>query len=169
MDYRIKIMGIILVFVTGSLLLGMDFKSQSSYVFGELGIDIEELGTDGIENILSHIPTESFNLGYYTYPTPETIENKISSEKYKKLSNIIDLEKEYQAIIIRGYEIEDYVTARYYINLEKEETLEDIVKACQDKLINAGYEEKEGEYIKEDITIKFLIKWDCITLIVKGL
>ena len=169
MDFKIKIMGVFLVFVTGSLLLGMDFKSQTTYVFGELGIDLEEIGSDGLENILSHLPTETFNLGYYTYPKPETIENKISEEKYEKLTNIIDLEKEEKAIVIRGYEVDDYITARYYIDLNDEKSLDDIVKSYQDKLTNSGYEEQEGEYIKENISIKFLVKWDCITLIVKGL
>lgn len=169
MDYRMKIMGVMLVFATGSLLLGMDFKSQSSYVFGELGIDLEEMGIEGMENILSHMPTESFNLGYYTYPIPETIENVISSEKYKKMTNIINLEKDHQAIIIRGYEVDNYVTARYYINLENDDSLDDIVKSYQDKLINSGYKEENEEYIKEGISIRFLVKWDCITLIVKGL
>ena len=100
---------------------------------------------------------------------PETVENKISEEKYKRLINLINLEKDYNALIIRGYETEEYVTARYYIELNDELSLNQIVNKYQEVLLNAGYKLKDDTYIKDDMEIQFLIKWDCITLIVKGL
>lgn len=169
LDFRFKAMSALLIFVTISLIFKMDFNSQVEFVFDKMDIDIGEMTEESMEKVLSHAIEESFNMGYYTYPTPETIENKISEDKYRKLVNIIDLEKDYSAIIIRGYEADEYITARYYIDLNEEKELTDIVSEYSEKLVNSGYEEKDGKYIKDGLEINFLTKWDCLTLIVKGL
>lgn len=168
-DFKFKIVGVLLIFMTVSLIFKMDLNSQIEYTFDTLDINVSELADKQIDKILSHVDTETFNLGYYTYPMPETIENKITSDKYQKLTNIIDLEKDYNALIIRGYEADEYVTARYYVEESVGTILEDIVSIYQEKLNNVGYEEKDGLYSKDNIEISFLVKWDCITLIVKGL
>lgn len=168
-DFKFKIVGVLLIFMTVSLIFKMDLNSQIEYTFDTLDINVSELADKQIDKILSHVDTEIFNLGYYTYPMPETIENKITSDKYQKLTNIIDLGKDYNALIIRGYEADEYVTARYYVEESVGISLEDIVSIYQEKLNNVGYEEKDGLYSKDNIEISFLVKWDCITLIVKGL
>lgn len=168
-DLKLKLVGVFLIFATVSLLFNMDFKSQVEYTFGALNIDVDKLAEKEVDKILSHANTEIFNWGYQTYPMPETVENKISEEKYKRLTNLINLEKDYNALIIRGYETEEYVTARYYIELNDELSLNQIVNKYQEVLLNAGYKLKDDTYIKDDMEIQFLIKWDCITLIVKGL
>lgn len=168
-DFKFKLTGVVLVFVTISLLFNMDFTTQVSFVFDKMDIDVEELTEKQMQKVLSHTIEENFPSGFYTYLQPTTIENKISTEKYDKLTNIINLEKDYSAIVIRAYEADEYVTARYYISLNGEETLDSIISDYQEKLINSGYEEKDGKYLKDGIEISFLNKWDCITLIVKGL
>lgn len=167
--------GIILVFVTISLVFQMDFSKTVNYVFDALDIDLEEMTNDAIEEVLNRAEEEAFNQGFYTYPEPTTIENKIEEKKYAKLIKIIDLEKDEQAILIRGYEDEEYAVVRYYINLKEQETIDDVIIKYQEKLINNGYREITEEhtsikvYQKDDIEISFVNKWDCIILMVKGL
>lgn len=168
-DFKLKLLGIFMIFATVSLVFNMDFKSQMEYTFGALNIDVDKLAEEEIDKIMSHANSEIFNYGYQTYPKPETIENKISEEKYKRLTNIIDLEKDYNALIIRGYETEEYVTARYFVELKEDMTLSQIVNKYQETLLNAGYTLENDCYVKDDIEIQFVVKWDCITLIVKGL
>ena len=168
-DLKFKLIGLFMIFATVSLIFNMDFNSQMEYTFDALNIDVDKLAEDEIDKIMSHANSEIFNMGYHTYPEPQTIENKISEEKYTRLTNIIDLEKDYNALIIRGYETEEYVTARYYVEVNENVSLNGIVSKYQETLVNAGYELKENTYVKDNIEIQFLIKWDCITLIVKGL
>jgi len=169
MNGSLKLSCIVLVFVTASLIFNMDFVDQSKYVFDSLGIDIEKMSEDGVEKILKHSTEEILGPGFYTYPTPTTIENNISKDKYEKLINLIDLEKDYNAILVRGYENDEYITARYYIETSENKKLENIISTYQETLVNAGYKENKNIYEKDGIEIKFINKWDCITLVVKGL
>lgn len=166
-DLKFKLTGFVLIFITISLIFQVDFGTQVQYVFNKFEIDTGEMTENTIEKILGHSIDEIFNNGFYTYPLPITIENQISEEKYNKLLNIINLEKDYNAVIIRGYEEDGYITARY--SLSTKETINDIISKYKEKLINSGYQEKDNIYIKDHIEISFINKWDCITLIVKGL
>lgn len=168
-DFKFKFTGIILIFITMSLFFKMDFKTQMNYAFTAFDIDVNELSEKTVEKIMGHSTEEMFNYGFYTYANPTTIENKIADKKYEKLVNIINLEKDYNAILIRGYEKDEYVTARYYIELNDDKTLNDIKGEYEEKLINAGYKEKDDHYEKDGIEFQMMVKWDCITLIVKGL
>jgi len=167
--------GVVLIFITISLIFQMDFKTTVTYVFDSLDIDLEEMTNEAIDEILSKAEDEAFNQGFYTYPEPTTIENKVSEEKYSKLTKIIDLEKDEKAILIRGYEEEDYVIVRYYLNLKEDDSINGIIEKYKDKLINMGYSEIEENYTntkfyqKDKIEISFVNKWDCIILMVKGL
>ena len=168
-DFKFKLLSLFLIFVTVSLVFNIDFKSQIEYSFDALNINVDELAEKEVDKIMAHANTEIFNWGYQTYPKPETVENKISEEKYERLTNLINLEKDYNALIIRVYETEEYVTARYFVELNEELSLNQIVNKYQETLLNAGYTLKENTYVKDEMEIQFVIKWDCITIIVKGL
>ena len=167
--------GVVLIFVTISLVFQMDFSKTVAFVFDSLDIDLEEMTNEAIGEVLDRAIDEEFNQGFYTYPSPTLVENKINEEKYSKLTKIIDLEKDDKAILIRGYEEDGTFVARYYLNLGEDETVEDINVKYQEKIINNGYEEKTLDYTNtkfyqnDKIEISFVNKWDCIILMVKGL
>ena len=168
-SWKLKLMGVVLVFVTISLVFKMDFKTQVEYVFGNFDVDIGEMSTKSVEKVINHSIEEAYNSYFQTYTNPETIENKISTEKYEKLLDVIDLEKDYRAILIRGYETDEYISARYYINLKENESLQTIKDTYSEKLINNGFKQDGDTYKNDTIELKFVIKWDCLILIVKGL
>ena len=167
--------GVVLIFVTISLVFQMDFKKTVTFVFDSIDVDLEEMTNEALEEVMERAIDEKFNQGFYTYPAPTLVENTISEEKYSKLTKIIDLEKDDKATIIRGYENEDTIVVRYYLDLLEDDTVEDVIIKYQEKLINNGYEEKSLDYTntkfyqKDKIEISFVNKWDCIILMVKGL
>ena len=75
-DFKFKLLSLFLIFVTVSLVFNMDFKSQIEYSFDALNINVDELAEKEVDKIMAHANTEIFNLGYQTYPKPETVENK---------------------------------------------------------------------------------------------
>ena len=174
-DGKFGLLGVVLFFVTISLIFQMDFATQVEFVFDSLDIDIEEMSNEAIEEVLSRSEEETFNQGYYTYPQPTMVENKINKDKYEKLTKIIDLEKDKNAILIRGYDEDGYLVVRYYLNHQDDSNNDDVIAKYQSKLVNSGYEEVEENYTnikfykKDKIEVSFVNKWDCIILMVKGL
>lgn len=165
-DLKFKFTGIILVLITISLIFQIDFKDQVTYVFDKFDIDIEELTQKSIEKVLSHATEEIFNNSFYTSNNKELIENEISEEKNKKLDELIQLSTTYNGILIRGYEVDDYIVARYYV---ENEAIDTVISEYKEKFMTDGFKEKDNKYIKDNIEINIFSKWDCVTVVVKGI
>ena len=169
MNKRVKILVIVLILVLISLIIKMSFDGKSEFVFDGYGVKVNKVSDESIDKILDHTSNDKFDDGYYKFQEPTTIENSISKEKITKILNLIDIEKDYNATIIRGYEIDEFITIRYHIPNLENTSIEDIIDIYEEKLINSGYTQKKDFYIKDNIKINFQNKWDCIILIVKGM
>ena len=169
MNKRIKVLSIVLVLITISLIIKMSFDGKSEFVFDGYGIKVNTISDNSVDKILTHSSNDKFDDGYYKFQEPTTIENSISKEKMDRILNLLDIEKNYNATIVRGYEIDDYITIRYHISSLENIEIKDIIDIYEENLINYGYTQKNDLYIKDNIEINFQTKWDCIILIVKGI
>lgn len=169
MNKRVKVLTIVLILILISLIIKMSFDGKSEFVFDGYGVKVNKISDESIDKILDHTSKDKFEEGYYQFQEPSTIENSISKEKMTKIQNLIDVEKDYNATIIRGYEIDDFITIRYHISNLENNSIEEIINMYEESLINSGYTQKNDFYIKDNIEINFQNKWDCIILIVKGL
>ena len=169
MNKRVKVLTIVLILILISLIIKMSFDGKSEFVFDGYGVKVNKISDESIDKILDHTSKDKFEEGYYQFQEPSTIENSIPKEKMTKIQNLIDIEKDYNATIIRGYEIDDFITIRYHISNLENNSIEEIINMYEESLINSGYTQKNDFYIKDNIKINFQNKWDCIILIVKGL
>jgi hypothetical protein len=169
MNKRAKVLTIVLILIMISLIIKMSFDGKSEFVFDGYGVKVNKISDESIDKILDHTSKDKFEEGYYQFQEPSTIETSISKEKMTRILNLIDIEKDYNATIIRGYEIDEFITIRYHIPNVENNSIEDIINMYEEILINSGYTQENDFYIKDNIEINFQNKWDCIILILKGL
>lgn len=169
MNKRVKVLIIVLILILISLIIKMSFDGKSEFVFDGYGVKVNKISEESIDKILDYTSKDKFDDGYYQFQEPSTIENSISKEKMTKILNLIDIEKDYNATIVRGYEIDEFITIRYHIPSLENDSIENIIDTYEENLINSGYTQKNDFYIKDNIEINFQNKWDCIILIIKGI
>ncbi len=102
--------------------------------------------------------------------SPATIENKVSDAKWKELNETFDFYDKYNATTVLAYEKDDEVSARFYLPVSNGLSNDDIVDEYSQQLMRDGYQEKEeGYFVKGDSSYRFIVKWDRIIVIAKGL